>query len=321
MFPIEFEFQRSLPIAMFNLWHRGYLVACRRLGLDESSAAKAFAVNDRGVFRVYTQTGNIEKMKAAASGLDASACSGVIDSFMNDFAALGMQGESLKDPAYAARLAGEFVLICVISELAAHPLREAAIRARAGAENLFYLASDVLARESGVGEGYPLYSYDELVAGRRLPPEELAAREHALLTAEAVLPVTDEAAAFAAYLQEHGLMLYERPPQPTLTELHGQVAFPGLAVGTVKVVLRPEETDKLEVGDILVSSMTSPDFLPLIKIAAAIVTDEGGVTSHAAILARELGRPCLVGTRLATKTFRDGDRVEVDATNGLVRLI
>ncbi len=74
-------------------------------------------------------------------------------------------------------------------------------------------------------------------------------------------------------------------------------------------------------GEILVSSMTIPDFLPAMKKAAAIVTNEGGVLCHAAILSRELGIPCIIGTQFATHILRDGDYVEVDANNGVVKFI
>ncbi len=65
--------------------------------------------------------------------------------------------------------------------------------------------------------------------------------------------------------------------------------------------------------------MTHPEFLSLMKQASAIVTDEGGVTCHAAIVARELGIPCVIGTKMATKVLKDGDEVEVDADKGIVK--
>ncbi len=67
--------------------------------------------------------------------------------------------------------------------------------------------------------------------------------------------------------------------------------------------------------------MTTPDFLPAMERAAAFVTEEGGITCHAAIVAREMKKPCVIGTKIATKVFKDGDRVEVDATKGVVRKI
>lgn len=103
-------------------------------------------------------------------------------------------------------------------------------------------------------------------------------------------------------------------------QIKGQVAFPGVVKGVVKIV-RDYDSAKheFEEGKILVAVSTNPTMLPLMKKAVAIITDEGGVTSHAAIVARELGIPCIVGTKTATKVFKDGDRVEVDAERGIVR--
>jgi pyruvate, water dikinase len=71
----------------------------------------------------------------------------------------------------------------------------------------------------------------------------------------------------------------------------------------------------------LVSSMTSPDFLPAIRLSSAIVTDEDGITCHAAIIARELKKPCITGTKIATNVLKDGDLIQVDANKGVVKTI
>lgn len=78
---------------------------------------------------------------------------------------------------------------------------------------------------------------------------------------------------------------------------------------------------KVSAGDVVVSPMTTPDLLPAMKLSSAIVTDEGGLTCHAAVVARELGKPCVIGTKIATKVLKDGDTVEVDAEKGIVRII
>jgi len=92
-----------------------------------------------------------------------------------------------------------------------------------------------------------------------------------------------------------------------------------IGFGVAKVVFSTEDASKLvEKGDILVTSMTNPDFVPYMKLAAAIVTDKGGVTAHAAIVSRELGIPCIVGTETATKTMVTGQRYTIDARNGIV---
>ena len=103
------------------------------------------------------------------------------------------------------------------------------------------------------------------------------------------------------------------------TELRGQTGCVGRATGIVRIVIRPGDMAKMRQGDILVSIATDPDIVPAMKRAAAIVTEQGGVTSHAAIVSRELGIPCVIGTKIATKVLKDGDRVEVDATKGVVR--
>lgn len=98
--------------------------------------------------------------------------------------------------------------------------------------------------------------------------------------------------------------------------LTGQGASPGIATGKVKILHSPREIGKVKKGDILVARMTSPDYVPAMKQAGAIVTDEGGVTSHAAIVSRELGLPCIVGTKLATKTLKDGEVITVNGKTG-----
>jgi phosphohistidine swiveling domain-containing protein len=101
----------------------------------------------------------------------------------------------------------------------------------------------------------------------------------------------------------------------------GTCAVPGRAVGIVKIVNSPEEGRDMRDGQILVSVATDPSLEAAMLRAAAIVTDMGGITCHAAIVSRELGTPCVVGTRFASKVLNDGEMVEVDATNGLVRKI
>lgn len=106
---------------------------------------------------------------------------------------------------------------------------------------------------------------------------------------------------------------------PEMAELTGQCASLGYAKGRVKIILSPADLPKMRQGDILVAIATNPDIVPAMKKAAAIVTEQGGVTSHAAIVSRELGVPCVIGTKVATKWLKDGDLVEVDASNGVVR--
>jgi len=103
--------------------------------------------------------------------------------------------------------------------------------------------------------------------------------------------------------------------------LKGVQASRGKASGNVRVILKPSEFERMRDGDVLVTTMTRPEFVPLMKKASAILTDEGGITSHASIVSRELGKPCIIGTKIATQILKDGDFVEVDADNGVVRVI
>ncbi|MBS3150445.1 phosphoenolpyruvate synthase [Candidatus Woesearchaeota archaeon] len=100
--------------------------------------------------------------------------------------------------------------------------------------------------------------------------------------------------------------------------LEGLNASPGVGSGKVKIVRDASELNKVESGDILVTKMTDPDFVVAMKKAVGIVTDEGGSTSHAAIVSRELGIPAVVGTERATLILKDGDEVTVDGSNGKV---
>ncbi|HPR66194.1 MAG TPA: phosphoenolpyruvate synthase, partial [Methanothrix sp.] len=100
--------------------------------------------------------------------------------------------------------------------------------------------------------------------------------------------------------------------------LAGLGASPGVATGVVKIVTGPENLDKITEGDIMVTVMTTPDMVPAMKRAGAIVTDEGGMTCHAAIVSRELGCPAVVGTKRGTKTLSDGMLITVDGGKGKV---
>jgi pyruvate,water dikinase len=104
-------------------------------------------------------------------------------------------------------------------------------------------------------------------------------------------------------------------------QIKGNTAMTGVGIGKVRVILNKNEIPKFKNGEVLVTIMTNPDFVTIMKKSVAIVTDEGGILCHAAILSRELGIPCVVGTRIATKVLKNGDIVEVDAFNGLIKIV
>ena len=113
----------------------------------------------------------------------------------------------------------------------------------------------------------------------------------------------------------------EEPLIEATDSLTGQVGYAGKVRGIVRTVYGTKHMDKVQKGDVLVAPMTLPDILPAMKRAAAFVTDEGGIGCHAIIAAREMKKPCIIGTKFATRVLRDGDLVEVDAEKGIVRIL
>jgi pyruvate,water dikinase len=107
----------------------------------------------------------------------------------------------------------------------------------------------------------------------------------------------------------------------------GSVANPGFHKGHVKIIpfdLKKDlskEIAKMKRGDVLVTGSTGPEMILACKKAGAIVTEEGGICSHAAIVSRELGIPCIIGTKIATQVLKDGDLVEVDANKGIIKIL
>ena len=111
------------------------------------------------------------------------------------------------------------------------------------------------------------------------------------------------------------------PKTQAVNQIHGISAFGGVVKGKVKIVKSTRDLSKVHSGDILVAPMTIPSFIPAMERASAFITDEGGILCHAAIVSREMRKPCIIGTRNATQWLKDGDEVEVDGDNGTVKLV
>jgi phosphoenolpyruvate synthase/pyruvate phosphate dikinase len=105
------------------------------------------------------------------------------------------------------------------------------------------------------------------------------------------------------------------------SEIKGYSAEKGFAKGKVSIIKTTNDVSKIKFGDVLVTNMTTANLIPAMEKASAFVTDEGGITCHAAIIAREMHKPCIIGTKIATKVLKDGDEVEVDADKGIVRIL
>jgi pyruvate,water dikinase len=109
--------------------------------------------------------------------------------------------------------------------------------------------------------------------------------------------------------------------QSAKTEHTGICASPGRVSGKVRIVASPAQNNKVKSGDILVTYATTVDYLPAMKKAAAFITEAGGLTCHAAVVAREFGVPCIVSLPGAMKKFKDGQLIEVNASEGTVKVV
>jgi len=154
---------------------------------------------------------------------------------------------------------------------------------------------------------------DRLQKHYYFPQDTEWAKEKSKLYIVQTRPVT--AIATTTKIEKEDKNKFKIAEAPILT---GSPASPGIGTGPVKILKSPKEIGKVEKGDVLVAPMTSPDYVPAMKKSAAIITDEGGQTSHAAIVSRELGIPCVVGTEEATKKLKEGQIVTVNGEAGQI---
>lgn len=115
--------------------------------------------------------------------------------------------------------------------------------------------------------------------------------------------------------------VFAGPPDTSDTGIKGRPVSPGVYTGTARIIGHPEECNRLQQGDVLVTASTSSAFNIVLPLLGAIVTDRGGQLSHAAIVAREYGIPAVVGTMKATDAIPDGARIRVDGTAGTVEIV
>jgi phosphohistidine swiveling domain-containing protein len=123
------------------------------------------------------------------------------------------------------------------------------------------------------------------------------------------------------YFKRKGMVLIQDIASAKITKISGSPAYRGKNTGNVRIIFEMSDLEKIKNGDVLVTPMTTPEMILVMKKAGAIITDEGGITCHAAIVARELKIPCIIGTKIATQVLHDGDLVEVDADKGIVRIL
>lgn len=187
----------------------------------------------------------------------------------------------------------------------------------------YYIRKSIIAeiaRRIGISDQtLLLYRFNEFVAllsdGKRLDETDIIKRKGG----EAII-FND--GAFSTYFgaSAYGLLRKIMPETKKTDVIYGSIACAGEVIGSVKVVKSFADAENMEAGNILVTSMTTPDITLALEKAIGIITDEGGITCHAAIIAREYSIPCLVGTECATQLLRDGMRVKLDCVNGYFRI-
>lgn len=201
-----------------------------------------------------------------------------------------------------------------------------------GGEYLFLPLFEEIAQRAGVtvDDLFMGYKTDDIIAllrdGMKLSGDIITARKqlYAVVLEEGTMRFHEEADAIRKFNE---LVGSGESAGDSAGDIKGVIANTGKARGKARIIVVEDlkrllaDMERFEEGDIMVTTMTQPTMVSLARQAAAIVTNEGGITSHASILAREYGIPCIVGTRTATFAIKDGDEVEVDVDNGVVRVV
>jgi len=200
-------------------------------------------------------------------------------------------------------------------------LKDTALQARAETDQLIYSVGNGLWDSISPlvpEEAKSFLTIEEIISKKYPLLDELGRREQGYIYTEDTLIVGVD---IPDFIKKHNFKLEKEKPIDNINEFSGKVAYAGKVIGKVRIVLEFRDMFKFQEGEVLVSSMTVPDFLPVMKKAVAFITDEGGITCHAAIIAREMKKPCIIGTKIATQILKDGDMVEVDANTGKIRIL
>lgn len=235
-----------------------------------------------------------------------------------------------KDPAYFSEiyqlLIKTFPMLTASNvigkdETAEESLRKKAFDLRSKNDQVTYQAGyalfDLAKEKIGDSEIIDFLTFEEIRSENIPSIEEIEERKQGYIYYNRKLYLGEKMKNFE---EKEGITLVNEEAEET-NQIKGTIAQKGKTAGKAKIVFETNQLNKVEKGDILVTPMTTPDFLPAMQKASAFVTDEGGVTCHAAIISREMKKPCIIGTKIATRVLKDGDWIEVDADNGIVRKI
>ncbi|MBS3122329.1 hypothetical protein J4434_05610 [Candidatus Woesearchaeota archaeon] len=171
---------------------------------------------------------------------------------------------------------------------------------------------------------YSYFTYDELgdlLKNRKYPSEkEIEKRKSGCIFYDS----NDKICFYYGSVDQLSWMMPENKKvekNKYISNIKGNIAYKGYAEGKVCIINHESDLKKFRAGDIIVSINTNPTLMPALVKCKAIITDEGGLSCHASIISRELKKPCIVGTKIATKVLKDGDFVEVNADSGIVKII
>lgn len=184
-----------------------------------------------------------------------------------------------------------------------------------------FLLKEILSRNNidfETGALLTIKEYKKLLKGEQIDLNDIKNRKNAFLW---IFDPDEQYYTGIETTKKLNLEISENKIINTTNVIKGTIASRGYAKGIVRVIHNESEIEKVLEGDMLVTYMTKPSFLPAMKKASAFITDEGGITCHAAIVSRELKKPCIIGTKIATKVLKDGDLIEVNANEGIIKIL
>lgn len=330
----ELTMTRQGPLMVFEAWIRGSNTSCLRLGMPKGDMPFEFLVNRNGFVADYIEP-----------RIDDAYCEKVLehvkksDTYLDEVFAEyepilqrileterdGSVPEDLRAFAEEVMLGWHGLLVAYMTpgfQGMPQAAQEQALAMRRKGEAFFDASSRIFERI--LAARYPhlalrnYLSLEDVLSGNIPSSEILEHRKSFYFLSDEVL----YEGGLEDYLDQCDVCLHDNvAAEKNIHRFRGVVACSGTAEGIVHVLTSKDEIPSFQEGKILVASMTTPDYLPAAQKALAIITDEGGITCHAAIVARELGKPCVIGTKIATKVLKNGDRVEMNIENGLVRVL
>lgn len=219
-----------------------------------------------------------------------------------------------------AKIAVFMALGEIRKDLADKDISDISFKMRSENDNIIYIALDKILKEAKEllppeqKENHPLLTYEEIINNNFPSEKDLSKRKEAYIFFKGVIYTEN----LDEFCQKNSIEIEENKLK---NKIIGNPAKEGKITGKARLILENSQLDKIREGDIIITPMTTPDFIPYLDKIKGIVTDEGGLLCHAAIIAREFNIPCIVGTENATSTIKDNDLIELNAYTGEVKII